>query len=63
MATNITIDSEKLAQIMDLKPFKSKKEVVDTALQEYLKILRNQQALTLKGSKIWYGSLDEMRLD
>lgn len=63
MTTNIAIDPDKLAQIMSIKPFKSKKEVVDVALETYLRLLRQQEALSLKGSKIWQGDLDQMRVD
>ncbi|MCU0340634.1 MAG: type II toxin-antitoxin system VapB family antitoxin [Spirosomaceae bacterium] len=63
MTTNIAIDPEKLAQIMDIEPFRSKRELIDKALEAYLRLLRQQQALSLKGSKIWQGDLDEMRLD
>ncbi|MGA0560421.1 LuxR C-terminal-related transcriptional regulator [Larkinella sp. VNQ87] len=63
MATNIDLDAAKLSQIMAIKPFKSKKEAVNEALTNYLNYLLTQQALTLKGSKIWEGSLDQMRRD
>lgn len=63
MASNIDLDSAKLSQIMAIKPFKSKKEAVNEALSNYLNYLLSQQALTLKGSRIWEGNLNEMRQD
>lgn len=63
MATNIDIDANALLQIMALKPFKSKKEAVNEALNTYLRQLKSQQALQLKGTKIWEGNLNEMRRD
>lgn len=48
---------------MELRRFKSKKEAVNEALNNYLRQLRQQQALGLKGTKIWEGNLDEMRQD
>lgn len=63
MATNIDIDQEKLSQIMTMKHFKSKKEAVNEALSEYLKIIVAQELLKLKGSNVWEGDLDQMRLD
>jgi Arc/MetJ family transcription regulator len=63
MATNIDIDQEKLSQIMSMKQFKSKKEAVNEALSEYLKIIVTQELLKLKGSNVWEGDLDQMRLD
>ena len=61
MATNVDIDA--LSQIMAMKPFKSKKEAVNEALSSYLRQLRQQQALLLKGSDIWEGDIDQMRRD
>lgn len=63
MATNIDIDQEKLSQIMTMKKFKSKKEAVNEALSEYLKIIVTQELLKLKGSNVWEGDLEQMRLD
>jgi len=63
MATNIDIDQEKLAQIMSMKQFKTKKEAVNEALNEYLKNLLRQQVLSWKGSNAWEGDLKQMRLD
>lgn len=63
MASNIDLDLAKLSQIMAIKPFKSKKEAVNEALSSYLNYLLSQQALALKGSKIWEGNLNEMRQD
>ena len=63
MATNIDIDANALVQIMAIKPFKSKKEAVNEALNTYLRQLQSQQALQLRGTKIWEGNLSEMRRD
>ena len=63
MATNIDIDATALLQIMAIKPFKSKKEAVNEALNTYLRQLQSQQALQLKGTKIWEGNLNDMRRD
>lgn len=63
MATNIDIDASALLQIMAIKPFKSKKEAVNEALNTYLRQLQSQQALQLKGTKIWEGNLNDMRRD
>jgi Arc/MetJ family transcription regulator len=63
MATNIDIDQEKLSQIMTLKQFKTKKEAVNEALSEYLRIIVTQELLKMKGSNCWEGNLDEMRRD
>lgn len=63
MATNIDIDQEKLAQIMSMKQFKTKKEAVNEALNEYLRMIMSQELLKMKGSDVWEGDLEQMRLD
>ena len=47
---NIDIDQKKLAQIMAMREFKSKKEAINEALDEYLKNLLRQQVLAWKGT-------------
>lgn len=61
MATNIDIDQEKLAQIMSMKQFKTKKEAVNEALNEYLRIIMSQELLKMKGSNVWESDLEQMR--
>jgi Arc/MetJ family transcription regulator len=63
MSTNIDIDQEKLSEIMAMKQFKTKKEAVNAAIGEYLKALICQELVELKGSQIWQGDLEQMRLD
>jgi Arc/MetJ family transcription regulator len=63
MAINIDINQEKLAEIMAFTKFKSKKQAVNTALDEYLKILVGKELLKLEGSNVWQGDLDKMRQD
>jgi Arc/MetJ family transcription regulator len=63
MLTHIDIDQEKVEEIMASGDFKSKKEVVDLALTEYLKKISAKALLKLKGSKVWEGNLNEMRTD
>ena len=63
MAINIDINQEKLAEIMAFKQFKSKKQAVNTALDEYLKILVGKELLKLEVSNVCQGDLDKMRLD
>jgi Arc/MetJ family transcription regulator len=63
MITNIDIDQKKIDAIMSMRKFKSKKELVDKALQEYRRILAGKELLKMKGSNIWEGDLDQMRTD
>jgi Arc/MetJ family transcription regulator len=61
MLTNIDIDQEKIAGIMAKRNFKSKKEVVDKALEMLLKQITREEILKWKGTNAWEGDLDEMR--
>ena len=61
MLTNIDIDQKKIAGIMAKRNFKSKKEVVDKALEMLLKQITREEILKWKGSDVWEGDLDEMR--
>ena len=59
----IDIDQEKLSQIMTLRQFKSKKEAINEALNQYLKNIVTQELLKMKGSNVWEGDLEQMGLD
>ena len=63
MKTRMDIDQEKLSQIMEIKCFKSKKEALNEALNEYLKNLLCKEVLKMKGSNCLEGDLEQMRLD
>jgi hypothetical protein len=62
MKTRMDIDQEKLSQIMEIKCFKSEKEALNEALNEYLKNLLGKEVLKMKGSNCWEGDLEQMRL-
>ena len=49
--------------MMSMKQFKTKKETVNQALNEYLRIIMSQELLKMKGSNVWEGDLEQMRLD
>lgn len=63
MLTHIDIDEDKLREIMELKGFKTKKEAVNAAIDEYLKAALRSKVLAWKGTNAWEGDLDEMRRD
>lgn len=63
MVTNIDIDQEKLMELMALKNYKTKKEAVNSVIDEYLKILARRELLKMRGKDVWEGNLDEMRRD
>jgi Arc/MetJ family transcription regulator len=62
MRTNINIDNQLINECKRLSPsLKTKKEIVDTALREFIKQLKRKKMLSLEGKVQWDGDLDEMR--
>jgi len=61
MRTNIEIDNQLMHQALELSQLKTKKDVVDKALRQFVKYLRRQQMLQLRGQVRWEGNLTEMR--
>jgi Arc/MetJ family transcription regulator len=61
MRTNIDIENRLLEDVIRLSKAKTKKEAVEQALRNYLRILSQQELLKLKGKVKWEGNLDEMR--
>lgn len=61
MRTNIEIDDDLLRNIMHRSKITTKREVVETALKTYLRILAQRDLLELKGKVNWEGNLDELR--
>jgi Arc/MetJ family transcription regulator len=49
MNTNIFIDNELIAQAIDLSELKTKKEIVDLALREYVARRKRKNLADLKG--------------
>ena len=61
MRTNIDIDDELMEEILDKTTLKTKKEVVDKALREFLRKIRLRELAELSGKITWEGNLHEMR--
>ena len=61
MRINIDIDDQLMQQALRLSQAKTKKEVVELALQSFVKNLQRQQLLTLHGKVQWEGDLEAMR--
>lgn len=61
MRTNIEIDDNLLNRVLELSHAKTKKEAIENALREYLRILSQKELLALRGKVKWEGDLDEMR--
>jgi Arc/MetJ family transcription regulator len=61
MRTNIDIDDKLLEQAMKVSKLKSKKELVNHALEELIRLNRRKKMLSLFGKVKWEGNLEEMR--
>ena len=61
MRTNIELDDALVEQALKLSNIKTKKEVVQEALKNYVSWMKRKQLLDLKGQVKWEGNLKEMR--
>lgn len=59
--TNIELDDKLVEEAMKLTHKKTKKELVNYALDELVKRLKRKKLLELEGQVEWTGNLDEMR--
>ncbi len=63
MRTNIELDDQLLSQVKNLSQSKTKRETVERALRVYLRWLKRQELIALRGKVTWEGDLDTMRTD
>lgn len=63
MRTNIEIDDKLMKDTLKATGLKTKKEAVDLALRELLKLKRQANVRELRGKFEWQGDLEKMRLD
>lgn len=61
LRTNIELDEKLVKEAMKFTRKKTKKELVNFALEELLKRFKRKKLLELEGKVEWTGSLDEMR--
>lgn len=61
MRTNIDIDDDLLADVMERSEAKTKKEAVEMALQLFRRMLAQRDLLELRGRVKWNGGLDELK--
>ena len=61
MRTNIVIDDALIEEAMKLSHSKTKKQVVELALENLIKYLKRQDMRLLFGKIKWEGNLEEMR--
>ena len=59
--TNIDLNDFLVREGMALYGFKTKKEFVNHALGEAVRLARQRSILELKGKVKWHGNLDDMR--
>ncbi|MEP7212794.1 MAG: type II toxin-antitoxin system VapB family antitoxin [Acidobacteriota bacterium] len=63
MRTNIEIDDKLMKDTLKATGLKTKREVVDRALRELLRLERQTDFRKLRGNIDWKGDLNEMRRD
>ncbi|MCK9419135.1 MAG: type II toxin-antitoxin system VapB family antitoxin [Nitrospirae bacterium] len=61
--TNIDIDDKLLKEGLKITHLKTKKELVNYALEELIKKERRKRILDLEGKIQWEGNLRQMRAD
>ncbi len=59
--TNIELNNKVLKEAFKLTDIKTKKDLVNYALEELVKRLRRKKMLELEGKVKWEGDLDELR--
>ena len=63
MRTNIELDDVLVKEAMNLTKLRTKKEMVNFALEALIKKIKKQELASLWGSNIWEGDLNQMRID
>ena len=63
MRTNIVIDDDLMAAVLEVTGIKTKREAVEEGLKLLLRMSAQQEILKLRGKIHWEGDLDEMRRD
>ncbi len=63
MRTNIVIDDELMAEAMELTGLKTKRAVVEKALQALIQLNRQGEIEDLFGQLHWEGNLNQIRED
>jgi Arc/MetJ family transcription regulator len=63
MRTNIEIDDQLMADALKVSGAKTKREVVQRALTDFIRLQRQGDIRKLRGKINWIGDLDAMRRD
>lgn len=59
--TNIELNDKVLKEALKLTKIKTKKDLVNYALEELVKKIKRKKILELEGKVEWEGNLEEMR--
>ncbi|CAB3693478.1 hypothetical protein LMG24238_03238 [Paraburkholderia sediminicola] len=63
MRTTINIDNHLMSDALAATGLKTKREVVEYALQKIIQLKRQENIRNLRGKIKWQGNLDETRTD
>ena len=63
MRTNIVIDDELMAQVMEATGVRTKREAVEMGLKVLLRLKNQERIRKYRGKLDWQGDLDDMRTD
>ncbi|OGQ57982.1 MAG: transcriptional regulator of the Arc/MetJ class [Deltaproteobacteria bacterium RIFCSPLOWO2_02_FULL_53_8] len=61
LKTNVELDEKLVKEAMKFTHKKTKKDIVNYALEELVKRFKRKKLLELEGKVEWTGNLDEMR--
>ena len=61
MRTNIELDDTLVRQALKLSKLRTKREVVQEALKNYVSSMKRKELLQLRGRVTWEGDLRKMR--
>ncbi len=61
MRTNIEIDDDLMNKALKYSKLKTKKEIINEALNQYVKCQLRIELMSLQGKVKWVGDLDKMR--
>ncbi len=61
--TNIVLNDQLIADIIKFGEAKTKREAVENALKDHLRLLKRKKLASLRGKINWEGNLNEMRID
>ena len=63
MRTNIVIDDQLMAEALKATGLETKKQAVEEGLKALIRLKKQSDIRSLRGSLKWEGSLDDMRTD